>query len=108
MRAFVQAAIAARRQHPALRRGTVSVAGAQRKAVALVREADGQRALIVINAGRASDTISVTLPGPAWRGLEPVPLPGWEEPRPEGWSTGGRARLDLTLPPQRAVVFVET
>jgi cyclomaltodextrinase / maltogenic alpha-amylase / neopullulanase len=107
LRAFVQAAIALRREHPALRRGTVEVAGAQRRAIAFVREADGQRALVVVNAGRASETISIDLPGPPWRRLRSIALPGWERPALEGPSPRGQSRLTLTLPPQLGVVFVE-
>ncbi len=73
MRAFVRAAIHARRDHVALRRGVVTVAAAERQAIALAREADGARALIAINSGREPARLVVD---PALvSGLAPIELP---------------------------------
>jgi cyclomaltodextrinase len=53
MRAFVRATIRARHEHVALRRGRVVVAAAEGQAIALARDADGERALVAVNAGRS-------------------------------------------------------
>ncbi len=74
MRAFTRAAIHARRSHRALRRGTVAVAAAAGQAIALAREADGERALIAINSGREAARLVVD-PG-LMVGLTPVELDG--------------------------------
>ena len=50
-RAFVRAAIAARRGHVALRRGEASVLGSGPRWVALERTAGGRRAIVAVNAG---------------------------------------------------------
>ena len=86
MRAFVRAAIHARREHRALRRGTVAVAAASGQAIALAREADGERALVAINSGREPARLDVD-PG-ADRRLARVELPGIAAGR--AW----RGRLD--------------
>ncbi len=52
MRAFTRAAVHARRDHVALRRGSVTVASADGQAIAIGREAEGRRALVAINSGR--------------------------------------------------------
>ncbi|HUQ78344.1 MAG TPA: alpha-amylase family glycosyl hydrolase [Patescibacteria group bacterium] len=59
MRRFTRAAIHARRAHVALRRGSVAIAAADGQAIALSREADGQRALIAVNSGRAATRLVV-------------------------------------------------
>ena len=110
LRAFVQAVIAARRDNLALRHGTVQVLAATRSAVALLREAEGQRAVVVINAGRQAEAISVELPRPVWGRLRALELPGWRAPSvagPDGAGPSSPARLTLTLPAQVGLVFVE-
>ena len=104
LRAFVRAAIAARHAHRALRRGGVRVAATGAAALALVREADGDRALVALNAGGSAERLSLELPGSAWWSLSPVALPGGME--------GVRQRrlgktLELDLPGQSALVLVE-
>jgi neopullulanase len=59
-RAFVRAAIRARRDHVALRRGEVRPLAAKGRAVLLERTAEGRRAIVAVNAG---DT-AARLPGP--------------------------------------------
>ena len=73
MRAFTRAAIHARRDHVALRRGTAAVAAAEGQAIALAREADGARALVAVNSGRQPARLVVD-PG-LLAGLSPVALP---------------------------------
>ncbi|HEY8800514.1 MAG TPA: glycoside hydrolase family 13 protein [Candidatus Limnocylindrales bacterium] len=96
MRAFVRATIAARRNHVALRRGRVSVAAAAGQAIALIREADGARAFVAVNAGRepARLELGTSLDG----GLGSLDLPGL----PMGQIVDGTA---VELPPQGAVVL---
>lgn len=72
-RALARAAIHARRDHIALRRGTVAVAGAAGSAVALAREADGSRAVVAVNSGR--EAVLVTVPAGVAAGLASVTLP---------------------------------
>ena len=74
LRAFVRAAIHARRDHVALRRGAVAVAAAEGQAIALAREADGKRALVAVNSGREAARLVIDPSHAA--GLRPVDLPG--------------------------------
>jgi glycosidase len=96
-RAFVRAAIRARREHVALRRGTVAVVAAAGQGIALAREADGQRALVAINAGRTAARLDLS--GALDAGLSAVDLPGM----PSGRVVGGTT---VELPPQGALVLV--
>ena len=99
MRAFVRAAVHARRDHVALRRGIVRVVAADGHAIALAREADAQRALVLINSGREPARLAVD---PALlAGLAPVALPEVAAGRVvEG---GGGAVIEL--PAQGALVL---
>jgi hypothetical protein len=73
MRSFVRAAVHARRDHLALRRGVVAVAAADGQAIALAREAAGERALVAINSGREPARLVVD---PAlFAGLSALELP---------------------------------
>jgi cyclomaltodextrinase len=85
MRAFVRATIRARRDHVALRRGTVRVAAADGHAIALIREADGGRALVAVNAGRTPARLEIASDLAA--GLRAIDLPGM----PAGRMVGGTA-----------------
>jgi hypothetical protein len=58
----------------ALRRGEVRVAAAREGAVALVREAEGRRALVAVNAG--SEPVTLDLDAGAVGGLRSLDLPG--------------------------------
>jgi cyclomaltodextrinase / maltogenic alpha-amylase / neopullulanase len=107
LRAFVAAAIAARHAHAALRRGSVRVLAAEGHCLALLREADGQRALIVVNAGTTSESITFELPAPAWRRIVPLALPGWDAPSLDPRGAAGRRRFTLALPAQRALILLE-
>jgi neopullulanase len=97
MRAFVRAAVHARRDHVALRRGTVAVAAANGQAIALAREAEGARALVAVNSGREPARLDVD-PG-LIAGLAPTNLPVVAEGRvvDGGW---------IELPAQGALVLV--
>ena len=97
MRAFVRAAVHARREHVALRRGTATVAGADGQAIAIAREAEGRRAVVAVNSGREPTTLVVD--ASLGVGLRPVEVPGVALGRldPDGL---------LTLPAQGALVLV--
>ena len=107
LRSFVAAAIAARKANVALRRGTVKVLAAEGHCLALLREADGARALVVVNAGTASESITFELPAPSWRRIRPLDLPGWDAPSVDPQAAEGRRRLTLALPAQRALILLE-
>ena len=99
-RAFVRAAIHARHEHLALRRGTVTIAGAAEGAVAIVRAADGHRALVVANSGREGARLAVDPSVAAWaRDAPPLDLPSIASGR---WVTA----TELELPAQSALVVV--
>jgi neopullulanase len=66
-RAFVKAAIRARRDHVALRRGKVRPLATEGRAVVLERTAEGRRAVVAVNAGDAP--IRLKLPDGALAGL---------------------------------------
>jgi neopullulanase len=97
IRAFTRAAVRARHDHRALRRGTATVAAADGLAIALAREAAGDRAVVAVNSGRE----------PAWLevgadlvvGLSPVVLPEVAAGRLTSPTT-------IELPAQGALVLV--
>ena len=107
MRAFVAALIAARRANAALRRGTVRVLAAEGHTIVLLREAEGQRALVVVNAGTTSEAITFELPNPSWRRIAALDLPGWDAPSLDPQAIEGRRRYTLALPAQRALILLE-
>ena len=97
MRGFVRAVVHARRDRPALRRGIVRVVAADGQAIALAREADGQRALVAINSGRES--MRLELEPALLAGLSALELP---------LVAGGRLIAEgmIDLPPQGALILV--
>jgi cyclomaltodextrinase len=107
LRSFVAATIAARRANVALRRGTVRVLAADGHCLVLLREADEQRALVVVNAGSTSESITFELPNPSWRGISAVELPGWDAPSLDPHAVEGRRRYSLSLPAKRALILLE-
>ena len=74
---FVRAALAVRRDEPALRRGSFRVAGAAGPAVAIERRLDDRRILVVANSAERQVSLTVDLPGTAGGRFEPLALPGW-------------------------------
>ena len=95
-RAFVRGAIAARRRHVALRLGEARLLDAGARWVALERTAEGQRALVVVNAG--DEPVTAGLAGAAV-GLRSVEVPGLD----------GHVADDgaVALPPLGGIVLVE-
>jgi neopullulanase len=98
-RALVRSLLAARRDHVALRRGAVRVVAAGERAVALLREADGRRGLVAVNAGAAEVTLGLA-EGSA-TGLRALDLPGI------GAGTVVDDGRTLNLPAQSALVLVD-
>src|SRR4029079_4084293 len=68
-----RALLTPRRDHVALRRGSVRVVGATERAVALLRETDGRRAIVAVNAGEAP--VMLELAGLPVAGFRPLELP---------------------------------
>lgn len=94
-RAFVRAALHARHEHRALRRGTAHVVASSDAAIAIAREFDGDRALVVINAGRAPVRLAVDME--PLDGLSAIELPNLAAGRLDGTS--------VDLPAQSALVL---
>ena len=97
LRAFVTALTAARRDHVALRRGTVRTLSAAGTGVAYLREAEGHRAIVAVNAGQGRATLA--LPRDEPERFRPLALPGL---------AGGSAWSgSVELPPGGALVLVD-
>jgi hypothetical protein len=94
-RAFVRAAIHARRDRRALRRGSARVVAGAASAVAIAREADGECALVAMNAAR--EPVRLDVDARHLAGLRPVELPVVAAGRVEAGS--------IVLPPQGALVL---
>jgi cyclomaltodextrinase / maltogenic alpha-amylase / neopullulanase len=97
MRALVRAVMTARHEHAALRRGSLVVLSAAGGALAYLREAEGRRAIVGINAGPAPASLAV--PRPDDRSYRQLELPGL--------TSGSWADGTIALPPESAVVLVE-
>lgn len=104
-RAFVKAAIGARREHPALRLGRVRVAAAGERSIALVRWAGDRRAVVAVNAGEVPEVLDVPardLPP----GMRPVELPAIDGGQVIG-AGAGASTASIGLPPLGALVLVD-
>jgi cyclomaltodextrinase / maltogenic alpha-amylase / neopullulanase len=99
-RALVKAAIRARADHEALRRGDVRVAAAGDRAVAISRLAGGRRALVAVNAGDGPVELSLGSAGGA-DGFRQLDLPGISGAR---ITDGGG---EIALPAMGGAVFVD-
>jgi neopullulanase len=97
IRALVRAVLAARHEQVALRRGSLRVLSAAGAAVAYLREADGARAIVAINAGPTA--ASLAIPRSDNRTYRPVELPGL--------ATGSWAGGTTKLPPESALILLE-
>jgi len=93
--AFVRAAFAVRNAEPALRRGSLRVAAADRSAVAFERADDGGRLVVAVNAG--PEPVCLTLDEWLAPGITPtrMELPGWSARVADAGPDG---RLVLELP----------
>ena len=98
-RGLVRALLAARRQHVALRHGSVRLVAASERAVVVGREADGRRGLVAVNAGTAETSLELGAGGAD--GLRALDLPGVAA---GSVAEDGRSAV---LPPQSALVLVD-
>ena len=113
LRDFVRAAMAARRDHVALRRGDVDVVAAADGALAILRRSDDRLGLVAVNAGEAPATLDVALPDA--RILRPIALPdlpiGEIHPAGDGLADGssgdGTIERRVVLPPRGVLVLVD-
>ena len=97
LRAFVKGLVAARHEHRTLRRGSVRILSASGGAVAYLREADGEKAIVAVNAGPGRASLAVPrAEGETYRALDLPGLPG-------GTLWAG----SIDLPPESAVVLVK-
>jgi hypothetical protein len=94
-RAFVRAAVDARRSHVALRRGDVRALATGPRWIALERSAEGRRAVVAINAGEAPAAIDL---GAAGGRLRLLALPGMD---------GSLEATTVRLPPLGGIVLVD-
>jgi neopullulanase len=102
LRAFVAALAAARHDYVALRRGEVGIIGATGDGIALERSAEGERAMVALNAGHVPLELAIDRPAVvdgAWQPLAGLVSPGVEL----AWGE----RVVLRLPPQASAVFVK-
>ncbi|MGZ8502422.1 MAG: alpha-amylase family glycosyl hydrolase, partial [Candidatus Limnocylindrales bacterium] len=97
LRAFVQALAAARREHVALRRGTVRLLSVGGRGIAYLREAEGRRAIVAVNPGPGRSRLA--LPRAEGSDFQQLVLPGL----PGGSLWAG----SVDLPPESALVLVE-
>jgi len=104
LRTFVSAAVAARREHAALRDGIVSVARATDRSVVLLREGAGERAVVAVNAGGTPEHLEVEIP---WdmQSLDDVALPEMPPATTERDPAEARS-WHLTLPPMSGSILV--
>ncbi len=101
--AFVRAALAVRRDEPALRRGSFRIAGSASGGLAFERRADDRRVVVALNNGDTEMGLDVDLPGSAGRRLEPVPMPDF--PPPAGTPVDAASHAQMRLAPRSAAVF---
>jgi hypothetical protein len=87
----------ARHEHVALRRGSLVVLSAAGGALAYLREAEGRRAIVAINAGSMAANLAV--PRSGQRSYRQLELPGL--------ASGSLAKGTIALPPKSALVLVE-
>ena len=112
LRAFVAALTSARHAHVALRRGEVRVAGAAGEAVVLERSDEGRRALVAVNAGRATQEVRLDdldgIGGHEDMGSTWQPLPGLVATGVE-LHAPGRAGEPTTvrLPAQGSAIWID-
>ena len=104
LRAFVASLAAARHAHAALRRGEVRRVGATKDAVVLGREADGERALVAVNAGREAVSVALDAIEGSWLPLPALVSPGVEL---QGGSAAG-STTTVWLPAQSVAIYVES
>ncbi|MFL5675135.1 MAG: glycoside hydrolase family 13 protein [Chloroflexota bacterium] len=87
---------------PGLRGREVRVAGASDQAVAVERGSGASRFVVALNAADAEARLDVSVDGDGVRGLDGVPLPGFEEVAGSAVTDG---RATLVLPPRSGALF---
>jgi glycosidase len=103
--AFVSAALAARHAQPALRRGSLRIAGAAGEAVAFERRLGDERVIVALNAGEEPTVVEATVPDAEDRTLDEVALPWPDAPPSDGARVvGGRATIPLAARSGRLLV----
>jgi len=105
LREFIRATIEARRSHAALRGGTVRPLAAAGRAVVLLREADGERAIVAVNAGDEPIGLAFDVPDRPWHGSRAVALAGWGDSL-DGGPDGGD-RLTVAILARQATILLE-
>jgi cyclomaltodextrinase / maltogenic alpha-amylase / neopullulanase len=103
LRDFFGAAIAARHAHAVLRDGGVRVGAVGRRAVALLRERDGRRAIVCVNAGTSDERLTIGL-GLSAANLSQLSLPGMPATQLEADPSSGVA---LTVPAHSGAILLE-
>jgi len=102
---FVRDALALRRRHPALRRGSLRIAAAAGDVVAFERRHGGERLIVALNAGGVAASLDLSVPDAGHDRTRDLRLPdGTAEPlpRPEP-RDGGFA---LWIPPRSARILL--
>jgi hypothetical protein len=89
-----------RRAHPALSRGIQIEVLASRHVYAFVREAEGERALVVLNNSREARSRTLVLP--AWIGWDGE----WRDAQSGERFTAAKGRLQVGLPKRSARVLL--
>ena len=110
LRAFVQAAIALRRAHPALRAsGSFRTVAAHGMTHVHLRQDAGELFVVAVNAGESAERLLVSVPEARGRTLEVQPMPGWSggasDRRVE---TGGAGSVVLEVPAREGLVLRAT
>jgi neopullulanase len=106
--AWTRAVLRARRELPALRRGTFRIAGGRDDALAFVRGAagGGSPVLVVVNAGEHVTTIEVQAPELAGAALNDRELPAADGgPGSVPVAVGGDGRSAVPVPPRTARIL---
>jgi neopullulanase len=104
--AFVRAWTALRQREPALRQGSVRVAGADGGAVAIERRLGETTLVLVLDPGDAPTSLGIELPHLGSGRLAVIPLPGWDRPGPTDIDLDPAGRARLVVGPRAGALLV--
>jgi neopullulanase len=104
LRDTIRAAIACRRDHPALRNGALRLAGAERGAIALARYDEDEWLLLAVNAG--DDGVDLVATAPELSGRELVPLVAVGGVSGATPVAGAEASVEIGLPPRSGALLI--